>query len=306
MASIKLAPGVLNPPACYETEQQRFEAYVAKIIATILGGLQWEFQTGAPVDLGLYWLRRGSDGRPLGGRQYVVADGRWEPWLEVPIVVESSGGVANTYTATTGNSLTSGAVIIPGRRVLFIAAATNTGASTLNVDGTGAVDITRHNAASLIAGDLAAGAIVDVVYNSTGGGRWELQTPVPPSVATAPTYPPGMTGAVPAAGAVTTLAHGQGKKPDFVDARLVCTSADRGFSAGDELNFNSCFWSGANTGIPAFGIGRDANNVTVMRASEAVVVFTVAKTGGTSYSAGAADQLDLTKWTLKVNCIFLP
>lgn len=306
MATINLSPGTLAPPACYETEQDRFDAYVAKIVATILGGLQWEFLSAAPIDLQSYWLRKLTDTRPKGPRQYVVADGRWVPWLEVPLLVDSSAGVANAYTAVSGHNLLTAAIHTTGRRVVFTAAATNTGASTLDLDGTGAVAIVRAGANALLAGDLVSGMLYEVIWNSAGGGRWELTTPVPPYVATAPTYPAALTGAIPAAGAVTTLPHGQAKKPEFVDARLVCTSADRGFSAADELSIESCFWSGANTGIPAFSVARDATNVTIMRPSEALVVYNVGKAGGTSYSAGAADQLDLTKWTLKVNCIYLP
>lgn len=305
MAKINLSPGTLSPPACYEDEQQRFEAFVAKIVATIVGGFQWEFSTSSPVDLQSYWLRKASDGRARGPANYIIADGRWVPWLATLVHAESSGGVANAYTATTGFNLLTGAVKTTGRQVFFIPAATNTGASTLDVDGVGASPIVRHGGTALLAGDLVVNAGYIVVWNSTGGGRWELATPVPPSTTAAPTYFES-TGAVPAAGAVTTIPHGQLTKPEFVDAKLVCTSADRGFSVGDEIDIEQCFWSGANTGIPAFAVSRDTTNIVVQRPSEAVVVFHVAKTGGTSYSAGAADQLTLANWSIKVNAIFVP
>lgn len=301
MSSIKLQPGTLSPPACYDSEQARFEAYVAKIVATSIGGLQWETQQGAPVDLGVYWLRSTSDGRARGPRAYNTVDGRWVPWMEGRWVPDSSGGAANAYTATTGHNLLAGTIQRTGVKVLFVPVATNTGASTLNVDGTGAIAITRHGAAALQPGDLPLNSIAEVVFNASGP-RWELATPVPPATATAVTYL-ALTGAVPAAGAVTTLPHGQFKAPEFMDAKLVCTADDRGYSINDEVNLESFFWTGSNAGTPAFTVERDTTNVRVIRLSDAPqVVYVTAKGGGAAYGTAA----DMSKWSLKINCQFLP
>lgn len=300
MSSIKLQPGTLSPPACYDTEQARFEAYVAKIVATIIGGLQWETQQGAPVDLGVYWLRSMSDGRARGPRAYNTTDGRWVPWMEGRWIPDSSGGSANAYTATTGHNLLAGTVQRTGVKVVFIPAATNTGASTLNVDGTGPIQITRHNASDLIAGDLVVNSIAEVVFNASGN-RWELSTPVPPPTAGLSTYVE-LTGAVPAAGASTTLPHGQFKAPEFFNPRLICTAADRGYSIGDRVELTSCFWTGSNTGIPAFTVESDATNLNIIRSSSVTSVFIAPKGGGAAYDVAA----DMTKWTIKVNCQFLP
>lgn len=302
MASIKNTPGTLSPPACYASEQERFEAYVAKIISTIIGGLQWESGNASPVDLGLYWLRLNSDTRPRGPRHYSAADGRWIPWLEIPLIPDSSGGAADAYTVTTGHNLVTSAVQITGRRVLFTAIATNTGASTLAVDGTAAVQIVRHNATPLAAGDIISGTVLEVVYNTAGGGRWELQTPVPPPADTTPTFEVLEAAAPPGAGSSVTLSHSGTSVPEVVDVRLVCTAADRGYSIDDEVSLGSFFWSGSNTGIPAFTVAITDNQVIVIRSSSASVVYLCPKGGGSAYDTPA----DMAKWSLRASCIFFP
>jgi hypothetical protein len=51
MAEIQNIAGTLPPPACYASEQERFEAYVASIISIISGGVQWEASQIAPVEV---------------------------------------------------------------------------------------------------------------------------------------------------------------------------------------------------------------------------------------------------------------
>lgn len=302
MASIKLAPGTLSPPACYASEQERFEAFVAKIVATILGGLQWETSSSVPVDLALYWLRRNSDTRPRGPRLYSAADGRWVPWLEVPIIPDSSGGGPNAYTVITGHNLTSAAVQITGRRVLFVAAANNTSASTLSVDGGSAVSIVRHNASALAADDIIEGTLCEVVYNAAGGGRWELQTPVPPPSSTTPTFKTITAAAPPAAGASLDLAHEGSKAPGFVDVRLVCTVSDRGYEVDDELPITDFFYAGLNTGFPAYTVRVSDSQVTLVRSSSATSVFVAPKDAGAAFAVA----VDPARWSVKAYCMFTP
>ena len=76
-------------------------------------------------------------------------------------------GAANAYVMTlTGYSLTAYA---NGQHYQFIPANTNSGASTLNVNGLGAVSIKRWNGSALQAGDITAGYLVDCWYNATQG-----------------------------------------------------------------------------------------------------------------------------------------
>jgi hypothetical protein len=80
--------------------------------------------------------------------------------------VATVGGTADVMTLTPSPAITAYAA---GQRFSFIAGGTNTGATTLNVSGVGAIAIRRNDgsATALSAGDIVSGAIVDVEYNGT-------------------------------------------------------------------------------------------------------------------------------------------
>lgn len=269
MAQIKHTAGQLPPPACYSTEQERFEAYVAKIISTLVGGFQWENLSVAPVDLTLYWLRKDANDRHIGARKYHIPDARWAPFLESLCIPDASGGVADAYTATTGHNLVSSIIRRQFFRIAFEVAATNTGAATLNVDGTGALPIVRSNGAALVAGDLPADSVCIVSFNSTGGGRFELMSPPAPAAVAAPDVRGvvlQVVGPVPSAGAQTSIPHGISGKPFFVRVVLECTTNDAGYSVGDEVELiNVRADQGSGGWFTAFGIASDGTNVYINR-----------------------------------------
>jgi len=76
----------------------------------------------------------------------------------------ADAGAANAYAVTLAPALTAH---ITGMPIYFKALNTNTGASTVNVCGLGAVSIKRLNGAALQAGDIQAGAIICVAYDGT-------------------------------------------------------------------------------------------------------------------------------------------
>jgi len=61
-----------------------------------------------------------------------------------------------------------------GNLFYFVAAATNTTSVTLNVDGLGARNMTRHGSVALVAGDILSGEVCVVVYDGT---RFQLLNP---------------------------------------------------------------------------------------------------------------------------------
>jgi hypothetical protein len=63
--------------------------------------------------------------------------------------------------------------LVDGQRLLVKWSFANTGAATLNVDGTGAVALTKHGVAALASGDLTSGDYAFVVYDSAGP-RWRI------------------------------------------------------------------------------------------------------------------------------------
>ena len=78
----------------------------------------------------------------------------------------TSGGSANAQTLTTNRSISSGHQAA-GFSLRFKAGYTNTGATTLAVDGLTAVAVKRLNGDALSAGDIVAGGIYDVAFDGT-------------------------------------------------------------------------------------------------------------------------------------------
>lgn len=77
----------------------------------------------------------------------------------------TSGGAGNAYTMTLTPTL---AALAAGQQFIFVANHTNTGASTLNVNGIGATAIRQGSAlTALAAGTIVSGQVVTVVYDGT-------------------------------------------------------------------------------------------------------------------------------------------
>lgn len=171
MAEITLEPGVLPPPACYADEQTRFDAYVAAIIATVTGGLQWEASETAPADETLFWLRldgSGPPGRPIEALQWSVADGAWVRWQSEVINTGAPGGAGNAYTLTNSPAMTAATAYRVGTTFTFQSTLANTDTATLNVDGLGARTLKKFGGTSNLAGgDIVVGQIVTVVFDGT-------------------------------------------------------------------------------------------------------------------------------------------
>jgi hypothetical protein len=101
---------------------------------------------------------------------------------------QTQGG-ANNYSADTGTANTyvvtlspTPAALIPGLVARFVAAHTNTGASTLNVNGTGALTISPNGTSAMLPGQIFAGALVTVVFDGT---RWQVINPYAIAASTA-------------------------------------------------------------------------------------------------------------------------
>jgi hypothetical protein len=70
----------------------------------------------------------------------------------------------DTITATVSPSLTAYAV---GQSFKFLPAATNTGATTINISALGAKSIVKNGTTPLSAGDLVSGSMTQIVYDGT-------------------------------------------------------------------------------------------------------------------------------------------
>ncbi len=71
---------------------------------------------------------------------------------------------ADVVTATAAVGMTA---YVTGQRFTLVAAGTNTGAVTLNINSIGAKAVTKNGTTTLAAGDIASGQAVEVVYDGT-------------------------------------------------------------------------------------------------------------------------------------------
>lgn len=107
-----------------------------------------------------------------GQQSYDTADGlpsniRIVDYLRVnqsTPTIDTTGGAADAYTLTPSPAASS---YSDGDTYFVKISATNTGASTINISGLGLRDITRPNGIALQAGDLTAGQVYTIKYNST-------------------------------------------------------------------------------------------------------------------------------------------
>lgn len=76
----------------------------------------------------------------------------------------SSVAGTNTITANSAPAITAYTL---GQCFRFVSAGANTGAVTLNINGLGAKNVTKNGATALVSGDIASGAVVQVVYDGT-------------------------------------------------------------------------------------------------------------------------------------------
>lgn len=78
------------------------------------------------------------------------------------------GGTANALTATHATPMR---VLLPQMEVFFRPTAANTSATTLNVDGLGAISLRAPNGIACIGGELQSGVLTSAIYDGT---NWVL------------------------------------------------------------------------------------------------------------------------------------
>lgn len=85
----------------------------------------------------------------------------------------TGGGSADAYTAAPVSPREGIHALQNGQQIRFVVPATNTGASTLNVNGLGVKDLKRWDGSACVNGDLISGEIVTVIYN-LANTEWRL------------------------------------------------------------------------------------------------------------------------------------
>lgn len=293
---VTLEAGALAPPACYSNEQERFEAYVTAMTAFISGtNLEWVVQSGTPAagDQGKAWLRIDINGYPIEALFWVTAAGTWVRWFTVPKYPSSSGGVANALTITFNPTVLTRAV---GDRFWFIAAATSTGATTLAIDSLAAAPILKSYNTALVANDIKAGQVVEVVWDGT---NYQMLSQTANAQVLVANIAPGTVGQVLStiAGPVTawknfytstatenantivspkSFVHGGTTAPS-VELIWKCNTVDLGFVVGDEVPNELTYLVGASG--QKFSCYADATNVYIITAAAVTAAMTRPDTG---------------------------
>jgi hypothetical protein len=260
MPEINLTAGVLPPPACFASEQDRLDAYAAAMIAQFATSPEWAANAVAPANLGLYWLRLDANGNPVEVLKYnTTAPAGWAR-LTTQFTYGVGGGAANVYTVTLSPASPGvNQAYRTGATYAFGAASANTGASTLSIDGLAAKAITKYGTVPLVANDIVNGQMCVVVYDGTrfqllnpglnigpaafapGTDRQFLRTNSTPASVWESGYitPVASYQAIPASGFQVTFAHGLGVDPLTWDIGIVCTTADVGYALNDYISAKS-------------------------------------------------------------------
>lgn len=89
-----------------------------------------------------------------------------------PLNLLGSVSGTNTITASATPTLPAYAA---GQRFVFAAAGANTGATTLNINSLGAINVYKGSGATaLVSGDIPSGSVVEVVYLTSPGNHFRL------------------------------------------------------------------------------------------------------------------------------------
>ena len=311
MPEINLTAGILPPPACYASEQDRLDAYAEAIIAQYSAPPEWSAGAVAPADLSLYWLRLDSNQNPVEVLKYnTTAPAGWSR-VQTQFTYGVGAGVANVYTLTlTPASPGANQAYRTGVSYVFVGSIVNTGASTLSVDGLAVKAITKFGTVPLVAGDIRAGQVCVVVYDGTrfqllnpgnvgpsnfspGIDRQFLRTNATPATVWESGYFTAEVDwvAVPAAGAKVTFSHGLGMDPLSWSIGLVCSDAggDNGYSKFDYVPASAIIYSDGDNEA-AMGCYSNATEIGFIRYSIAASLLICNKTTGV-YTA-----IDTNKW----------
>lgn len=168
MPTVDISAGLLPPPACYASEQDRLDAYAAALIANLNSGAEWATSQTQPGNSALYWLRTDVNNRPIEVMKFSAAagDSAFIRLSSEVVFAGTSSGAAGAYAVTNSPPYPSAASAYrTGQIYTFLANHTNPGASTLNVDGKGAKAITKDGSSALSANDILIGQVVSVLYD---------------------------------------------------------------------------------------------------------------------------------------------
>lgn len=196
----------------------------------------------------------------------------------------ADAGSTDAYAITLTPAVTAYAT---GQVFYFKVNTANTGASTLNVNGLGAIAIKKNTSVDLDTGDLIVGSIIHVAYDGT---NFQLQTPVSQSVSSSVGYS-FTAGEDISQGDVVQISSADTVKRVFASAlpttfTQTATFVDS-FSVSDP-NQNAFFLE-IGTGIRAFVYGENGTNTEILRIPLTTTTGAIGTmTQTTSFGAGSS------------------
>lgn len=144
---------------------------------------------------------------------------------------------AGTYAITLNPAATG---YTAGMRVMFKPDTTNTGVTSLNVNGLGAKTLKALGTADLAAGRILASQIIEAVYDGT---NFQL-------VNETNRFDIGETSL--AVGLIVNVAHSLARAPSLVRAVLRCKTAELGYSVGNEITAPDLFFAAGGSATNVF------------------------------------------------------
>lgn len=237
--------------------------------SSAVGGYPLGAIVASATTFGLQWIS-------MIDNNMAIPDMSGPDWMVWPynLYANDSSGSANTITAIFALPAL---FVIPGLSVRVGIANTNTGATTMNTK-----EVILPNGLALTGGELQSGGIYTFVYDGT---HYQLQG-VGPFSATFTSSPIGFE----PAGGTLTIPHGLGGVPFGYQPYLHCVINDTGWSAGDELKYESNSNTSSNQG---WQLSADASNIYVLFGSNSSIdVLT--------YGTGSSATITNANWAIVV------
>lgn len=320
MATVDISAGLLPPPQCYASEQQRLDAYAEALIAQVFSTDEWTANTVAPAPGSpLYWLRLDSNGNPVEVLKYNTSAPAGWARLGTQFTYGIGGGAANAYTLTLSPASPGvNQAYRTGACYAFIANTANTGATTLSVDGLVAKNVTKFGTTALGANDITANKMCVVVYDGTqfqllnpnlnvspanfapGTDRQFLRTNSGPATVWESAYftaeadwkpIPGVPGKV-------TFNHLLGMDPLSWSIGLVCSDlgGDNGYAKFDYVPASSVIASSTDNEFP-LACYSNATEIGLLRDDDVAPLLICNKT------TGVFTAIDTSKWKVAARAI---
>jgi len=304
--------GALPTPFCPVTWQQTFQGFVNALTGTVNGlsatGITVSTTAPSAGTAPNLWLQVSGSGVPIQLYSYNGTAGDWEPINPsyfFPGLTDS--GAVNAYKVTVSpfptaitpaGSPTSG--LIKGMTFVFKAGATNTGASTYQVNAYAAGSI-LIGAAAIPANTIVLGNWYLLQYDGT---NYQILNPD-----IGPQLPKTFTttiNSIPAADSgteTTPVAHGLGSTPSVIGQWLCNAPGDDDYQIGDQVPLDTVWVRQVVGGDDSDG--RAA--VPRATATNISVIWPGPRSGGTGtyFISGKTTGYGLftpARWSLKLNC----